>query len=573
MGLKFNPLTSTFDLVGSGGGSAFFAGEVATYADLPLDGTAALNSRWLVRSSSGTWPFPNYRQGGIYIRTSIVGSSRDNDYTLADTKLPDVFADSAFLLYDNSDSTRNLQFDLGGISTGQTRTLTAPNASGTIALTSGTTFTTLTANNGTLTGASAPVLDLSQTWNGEAVFDASISGTTMTVTSVASGTIRAGMILTSAGTITFGTTITALGTGSGGTGTYTVSASQTRASATITGRVPFSAAEINITNTASAGNSGTTPTSRFLDINLGGTTIFSVRRTGAVNTACFSTSFIAGSSLSALRVGMDSAGVQLGSGTSITWRNNADASLGATSVQLLRDGADDVLALQRTTNAQTFRIYNTYTDASNYERGFLRWSSNVFQIGTEKGSGGGTARALEFQTDGATRMHLSTGGAVGFGGPTGQSTTLVGWAGNCFMRPINASAGVLTLLNAALDGFNRLQFGGTTSSFPALKRDSTAIHIRLADDSAFAPLSCAALTLNGNLDASTRDIVTDTTTGTKIGTVASQKIGFFGATPVDRPATVSKPDPFQESGTVDADARTAVNAVIDRLQELGLIAT
>jgi phage gp37-like protein len=133
----FNPFTGTFDQKGSGGGggSAFFAGEVATYADLPLDGTAALNSRWLVRSSSGTWPFPNYRQGGIYIRTSIIGSSRDNDYTLADTKLPDVFADSAFLLYDNSDSTRNLAFDLGSITTGTTHTLTVPDVSGTIALT------------------------------------------------------------------------------------------------------------------------------------------------------------------------------------------------------------------------------------------------------------------------------------------------------------------------------------------------------------------------------------------------------------------------------------------------------
>ena len=56
------------------------------------------------------------------------------------------------------------------------------------------------------------------------------------------------------------------------------------------------------------------------------------------------------------------------------------------------------------------------------------------------------------------------------------------------MRPINASAGVLTLLNAALDGFNRLQFGGTTSSFPALKRSSTVLQSRLADDSDFAPL-------------------------------------------------------------------------------------
>ena len=136
MAWTFNPFSGTFDQKGSGGGgSAFFAGEVATYADLPLDGTAALNSRWLVRNSSGTWPFPNYRQGGIYIRTSTVGSSRDNDYTLADTKLPDVFADSAFLLYDNGDSTRNLQFDLGSIATGTTSTLTVP-ASGTIARTS-----------------------------------------------------------------------------------------------------------------------------------------------------------------------------------------------------------------------------------------------------------------------------------------------------------------------------------------------------------------------------------------------------------------------------------------------------
>ena len=45
MGFAFNPFTGNFDQKGSGGGGgggpAFFAGEVATYADLPLDGTAA----------------------------------------------------------------------------------------------------------------------------------------------------------------------------------------------------------------------------------------------------------------------------------------------------------------------------------------------------------------------------------------------------------------------------------------------------------------------------------------------------------------------------------------------------
>ena len=69
---------------------------------------------------------------------------------------------------------------------------------------------------------------------GAATVTASISGTTMTVTAVTSGTLVVGMPLTGSG-VTGGTTITAPGTGTGGTGTYTVSASQTVASTSISG--------------------------------------------------------------------------------------------------------------------------------------------------------------------------------------------------------------------------------------------------------------------------------------------------------------------------------------------------
>lgn len=69
----------------------------------------------------------------------------------------------------------------------------------------------------------------------EAVFTGYITDTTLTVTAVSSGTIRVGMVLTSSGTISDNTIITALGTGTGGTGTYLVSPSQTRVSATLTG--------------------------------------------------------------------------------------------------------------------------------------------------------------------------------------------------------------------------------------------------------------------------------------------------------------------------------------------------
>jgi hypothetical protein len=48
--------------------------------------------------------------------------------------------------------------------------------------------------------------------------------------------------------------------------------------------------------------------------------------------------------------------------------------------------------------------------------------------------------------------------------------------------------GVIRLANDAQTDFNRLQFGGTSSSFPALKRSTTTLQARLADDSAFAPI-------------------------------------------------------------------------------------
>lgn len=64
-----------------------------------------------------------------------------------------------------------------------------------------------------------------------AVFTGSISGTTLTVSSVTSGALAVGQYVQGAAP---GTTITALGTGTGGVGTYTVSVSQSVASSLIT---------------------------------------------------------------------------------------------------------------------------------------------------------------------------------------------------------------------------------------------------------------------------------------------------------------------------------------------------
>ena len=70
-------------------------------------------------------------------------------------------------------------------------------------------------------------------YSATASFTASISGTTMTVTAVASGALSVGQVFTGTG-VTAGTSITAFVSGTGNTGTYTVSSSQTVSSTTMT---------------------------------------------------------------------------------------------------------------------------------------------------------------------------------------------------------------------------------------------------------------------------------------------------------------------------------------------------
>ncbi len=87
-----------------------------------------------------------------------------------------------------------------------------------------------------------------QTWNMSA---ASITGTTLDVVTVSSGTIAVGDLVFGSG-VQPGTRITAFGTGTGGVGTYTVSVSQTVASTTIAGTSDYGSNIIRITNTDTA---------------------------------------------------------------------------------------------------------------------------------------------------------------------------------------------------------------------------------------------------------------------------------------------------------------------------------
>ncbi len=109
--------------------SAYIDGQVDTYSDLPITvGTPPLDSAYLVTNPEGLWLI-NRKPAGVYFRTGNTGALSDWTYGGI---VPDAFSDANFEIYNSSDSSKILKFDLSGIV--GTRTLTVPNASGTIAL-------------------------------------------------------------------------------------------------------------------------------------------------------------------------------------------------------------------------------------------------------------------------------------------------------------------------------------------------------------------------------------------------------------------------------------------------------
>ncbi len=83
------------------------------------------------------------------------------------------------------------------------------------------------------------------------------------------------------------------------------------------------------------------------------------------------------------------------------------------------------------------------------------------------------------------------------GGITTAATTALEFSTRSRLRsPANSQ---FTLLNAGETDFSLLQFGGTTSSFPAIKRNGTAFNFRLADDSADAAITAGNITTSAAL--------------------------------------------------------------------------
>ena len=263
-------------------------------------------------------------------------------------------------------------------------------------------------------------------------------------------------------------------------------------------------------------------TSTFEITNLAGSIIVEVDSTNR--------RFNAGGSGGAFSVSTSTGATTLYNAAYFGWQDDATASSGTTDVRLYRD-TTSTLALRNggTSGAQvpqTFRVYAFYTDASNYKRLALLsspYSDGRVEIKAESAGTGGTSDLslasangqLYFVTNANTRWNMDTSGhflaatdnlydigASGTSRPrnvyvagtirSASSTSFIASGdiqilsgGNLQIASgsnvgclVDASAnGVAVLYDYAGTDFGRLQFGGTTSSFPALKRSSARLQV------------------------------------------------------------------------------------------------
>lgn len=197
-------------------------------------------------------------------------------------------------------------------------------------------------------------------------------------------------------------------------------------------------------------------------------------------------------------------------------------------------GGTNLVEQYNSTSAQTYSIYNTRTDGSNYERARMVWGANIFGVNVE-GSGTGTQRGmllnaatLTFQTattnrwqiDGSGHLLASTDntydiGALGATRPRnlylGANATIAGditGSGNVragtssffswSSRSVLAATadGQVRITGSSTTTFDSLLLGPSGTTYTRLKHGATGtLHLRLADDSAYAALGVSALTI------------------------------------------------------------------------------
>ena len=200
-----------------------------------------------------------------------------------------------------------------------------------------------------------------------------------------------------------------------------------------------------------------------------------------------------------------------------------------------------------------------------------------------------TADTLAAVTAGANRLHITSGGLVGIG--TSAPADALHVVGDAQVQATGTNASLITVKSgrATSTSANQstIRFRDSSNNILATVSCATQVgnaqgnlHVYTANTSDDGNVNLSSFTFSkeGRLGIGTTspssllhladagNIQVGTTTGTKIGTATTQKLGFYNATPVVQPAAVA-------NATTAVDVITQLNDLLAKLRTLGIIAT
>lgn len=206
--------------------------------------------------------------------------------------------------------------------------------------------------------------------------------------------------------------------------------------------INFQGLDIDISNTLSGASSN------LMRVQYGAAQVLKLTKAGRFELGVSGASAVfdgAGNAVIGSYLWLNGADLQLYETGRLTFSPSGGGMYGTPTSAIQLEGAG-VLSQRHTTNAQTLRVYGTYTNSSNYVRASLACSATAVTLTAERGG-------------------------------TGAANTSI----------------VLTP-----DGTGVVAFNGATSSYPALKRSSAILQARLADDSDYAVFSPGSVKLGRN---------------------------------------------------------------------------
>lgn len=171
----------------------------------------------------------------------------------------------------------------------------------------------------------------------------------------------------------------------------------------------YTGLKLNVTETAAPGSAD-----KLMDLQVGGTSKFNITNDGKIVSAYNGAGGLSFSNNIGISIGSFNS-VAFGGGrltlsaeSCLSWTSVSNNSLGAIDLYLYREAAS-ILAQRNSTNSQTYNIYGTYTDASNYERLSISGGGTI----TTAAAGTGTRRDVVLSgANRASKINDPSGGAT-----------------------------------------------------------------------------------------------------------------------------------------------------------------